>query len=177
MKILVPRDELTLRGVAQFYVKVDSEEWKFDALCDLYQSIAIERAVIFVNSREKGEWLKKKLTESLFTVTLAHGELKQDERLQVTNEFKNGDNRVLIATDFWSRGIDVRNVSIVVNFDIPNECETYLHRIGRSGRFGRKGLAITFCCGNVDLKKMNKIEQYYSSHILPLPSDLDALFF
>jgi len=176
LNLLVPRDELTLSGVFQYVVTVESEEWKFDALTDLYQSVAIERAVIFVNTREKGEWLKAKMEGSGFTVSLAHGQLSMDDREQIANEFKVGESRVLIATDVWSRGIDVKNVTLVMNFDIPTQCETYLHRIGRSGRFGRKGVAITFCSGAVDQKKLKKLEKYYSSKIKPLPSDLDNLF-
>jgi ATP-dependent RNA helicase len=177
LRLLVPRDELTLAHVDQFVVKVESEEWKFDALRDLYQSVAIERAVIFVNTREKGEWLREQMMASAFTVSLAHGQLQMEDREKIANEFKTGETRVLIATDVWARGIDVRNVTLVINFDIPTQCETYLHRIGRSGRFGRKGIAITFAAGPSDEKKLKKLQKFYSSTIGPLPSDLDALFF
>jgi ATP-dependent RNA helicase len=177
LKLLVPRDELTLSHVDQFVVKVESEEWKFDALRDLYQSVAIERAVIFVNTREKGEWLKEQMIASAFTVSLAHGQLEMEERERIAVEFKTGETRVLIATDVWARGIDVRNVTLVINFDIPSQCETYLHRIGRSGRFGRKGIAITFVAGESDEKKLKKLQKFYSSTIADLPGDLDALFF
>lgn len=175
MKLLVPRDELSLLNINQFYVRVSSEEYKLDALTDLYQSVAIERAVIFVNTREKGNWLKKELDNSGFTVSLAHGDLKMDEREKITNDFKTGETRVLIATDMWARGIDVKNVTLVINFDIPNKTDIYLHRIGRSGRFGRKGIAITFAASATDDKKIKKIEKFYGSKILPLPSDLDSL--
>lgn len=177
MKLLVPRDELSLLNIDQFYVRVSSEEFKFDALTDLYQSVAIERAVIFVNTREKGNWLKKKMDSSGFTVSLAHGDLKMDEREKITNDFKTGETRVLIATDMWARGIDVKNVTLVINFDIPTKTDIYLHRIGRSGRFGRKGIAITFSASSSDDKKIRKIEKFYGSKILPLPSDLDSLYF
>lgn len=177
MKLLVPRDELSLLNIDQFYVRVSSEEFKFDALTDLYQSVAIERAVIFVNTREKGNWLKKEMDSSGFTVSLAHGDLKMDEREKITNDFKTGETRVLIATDMWARGIDVKNVTLVINFDIPNKTDIYLHRIGRSGRFGRKGIAITFSASSSDDKKIHKIEKFYGSKILPLPSDLDSLYF
>jgi ATP-dependent RNA helicase len=177
LKLLVPRDELTLVNVNQYVVRVENEEWKFDALKDLYQSVAIERAVIFVNTREKGEWLRDQMVASGFTVSLVHGQMQMEDRETVTNEFRHGETRVLIATDILARGIDVRSVSMVVNFDIPTQCEIYLHRIGRSGRFGRKGIAITFCSGPSDEKKVKKLQKFYSSVMPPLPSDLDALFF
>ena len=177
IKLLVPRDELTLTGIDQYLVEVEKEEWKFDALIDLYQSVAIERTVIFVNTREKGEWLKGKMESTGFTISLAHGHMSMEEREKITNEFKVGETRVLIATDIWSRGIDVSNVTLVINFDIPTQTDTYLHRIGRSGRFGRKGIAITFSSGNIDKKKIKKIEEYFSSKIKILPSDLDSLYF
>lgn len=176
LNLLVPRDELSLSQVNQYIVRT-SEEYKFDALVNLYQSVAIERAVVFVNKIDKGIWLKKQMETSGFTVSLAHGKLTMDEREKITSDFKNGETRVLIATDVWARGIDVRNVTLVINFDIPTNCETYLHRIGRSGRFGRKGTAITFCSGPSDEKKIKKIQEYYSSVIEPLPSNLDSLFF
>jgi ATP-dependent RNA helicase len=177
LKLLVPRDELTLSNVNQYIVRVENEEWKFDALKDLYQSVAIERAVIFVNTREKGEWLRDQMVISGFTVSLVHGQMQMEEREKVTNEFRHGETRVLIATDVLARGIDVKTVSMVVNFDIPSQCEIYLHRIGRSGRFGRKGIAITLCSGSSDEKKIKKLQKFYSSVISPLPADLDSLFF
>lgn len=178
LKLLVPRDELTLSHVDQFSVAVDREEWKFDALKDLYEGVAIERAVIFVNTRDKGEWLRDQMIASGFTVALAHGQLDMDERAKIANDFRVGETRVLIATDVWARGIDVKNVTLVINFDIPTQCDTYLHRIGRSGRFGRKGIAITFWVRKTgDEKKLKKLQNFYSSVIQPLPSDLDSLFF
>lgn len=177
LMIQVPRDELTLTGINQYVVRVESEEWKFDALIDIYQSIAIEKAVIFVNSREKGEWLKGKMIDSGFTVALIHGQMTSEERTKITEDFKTGEARVLITTDVFSRGIDVRNVTLVINFDFALTCDIYLHRIGRSGRFGRKGLAITLCAGPSDEKKLKKLEKYFSTKIGPLPSDLDVLFF
>lgn len=178
LKLLVPRDELTLSHVDQFSVCVNEEAWKFDALKDLYESVAIERAVIFVNTRDKGEWLRDQMVASGFAVSLVHGQMDMDEREKIVNEFKVGETRVLLATDVFARGIDVKNVTLVVNFDIPTQCETYLHRIGRSGRFGRKGIAITFWVKHSgDEKKLRKLEEFYSSKIRELPSDLDALFF
>ena len=178
LEILVPRDELSLLNIDQYMVKIPGgEEYKFNALTDLYQSVAIERAIIFVNTKEKGKWLKQQMIDSGFTVDLAISDLKMGEREQIVRNFKDGETRVLIASDMWARGIDVKNVSLVINFDIPTQTDIYLHRIGRSGRFGRKGIAITFVANDSDEKKIRKIEKYYSSKINPLPSDLDSLYF
>ena len=134
--------------------------------------------MIFVNTHHKGEWLRDQMVASGFTVSLAHGQLDMDERAKITNDFRVGETRVLIATDVWARGIDVKNVTLVINFDIPTQCDTYLHRIGRSGRFGRRGIAITFWVHKTgDEKKLKKLQKFYSSVIQPLPSDLDSLFF
>ena len=176
LRFLVPRDELTLSGVSQYYIKVKEDDYKFSALIDLYQSVPIERAVIFVNTIGKSKWLRDKFIDQGFTVALANSELSTEERELIAEGVKTGETRVLIATDVWARGIDVRNVTLVINYDIPTSVETYLHRIGRSGRFGRKGIAITITAPG-DEKKIKKIENYYSSKILPLPYDLDKLFF
>jgi ATP-dependent RNA helicase len=177
LRLVVPRDDLTMSNIAQFVVRVASEEWKFDALRDLYQGVAIERAVIFVNTREKGEWLADQMRASAFTVALGHGHMAMADRERIADEFRAGETRVIIVTDVWARGIDVRNVTLVINFDIPTQCETYLHRIGRSGRFGRKGIAVTFSAGQGDERKLKKLQKFYLSTIAPLPSDLDSLFF
>merc|ERR1712193_380504 len=142
LRVLIKRDELTLEGIKQFFVTVESEEWKFDTLCDLYDSLIITQAVIFCNTRKKVDWLVEKMRISNFTVSSMHGEMKQLERESIINEFRSGNSRVLITTDVWARGIDVQQVSLVINYDLPNNRELYIHRIGRSGRFGRKGVSI-----------------------------------
>ncbi|ODQ60189.1 hypothetical protein WICANDRAFT_68716 [Wickerhamomyces anomalus NRRL Y-366-8] len=144
VKILVKRDELTLEGIKQYFIAVEKEDWKFDTLCDLYDSLTITQAVIFCNTKKKVDWLSEKMKESNFTVVAMHGDMKQDERDQIMNDFRLGNSRVLISTDVWARGIDVQQVSLVINYDLPIDRENYIHRIGRSGRFGRKGVAINF---------------------------------
>lgn len=143
-RVLVKRDELTLEGIKQFFVSVEKEQWKFDTLCDLYESLIITQAVVFCNTREKVDWLAKRMQDSNFTVCKMHGDMSQKERNDVMQEFRRGDARVLISTDIWGRGLDVQQVSLVVNYDLPNSRESYIHRIGRSGRYGRKGVAINF---------------------------------
>jgi len=160
VRILVKRDELTLEGIKQFFVAVEKEDWKFDTLCDLYDTLTITQAVIFCNTRRKVDWLTERMRENNFQVSSMHGEMQQRERDAIMSEFRQGSSRVLITTDVWARGIDVQNVSLVINYDLPSNRENYIHRIGRSGRFGRKGVAINFVT-NDDVKILRDIEQYY----------------
>jgi len=174
IKILVKRDELTLEGIKQFFVAVEREEWKFDTLCDLYDTLTITQAVIFCNTRKKVDWLATKMREANFTVSAMHGDMPQKERDTIMEEFRSGGSRVLIATDVWGRGLDVQQVSLVINYDLPNNRELYIHRIGRSGRFGRKGVAINFV-KNDDIGVLRDIEQYYSTQIDEMPMNVADL--
>lgn len=125
-------------------------------------SLTITQAVIFCNTRRKVDWLTEKMREANFTVSSMHGEMVQKERDAIMAEFRGGQSRVLITTDVWARGIDVQQVSLVINYDLPSSRENYLHRIGRSGRFGRKGVAINFVTVE-DVRILRDIEQYYST--------------
>jgi ATP-dependent RNA helicase len=174
IRILVKRDELTLEGIKQFFVAVEREEWKFDTLCDLYDTLTITQAVIFCNTKRKVDWLAEKMRESNFTVSSMHGEMPQKERDAIMKEFRNQQTRVLITTDVWARGIDVQQVSLVINYDLPNNRELYIHRIGRSGRFGRKGVAINFVKED-DIRILRDIEQYYSTQIDEMPMNVADL--
>jgi len=173
-RILVKRDELTLDGIKQFFVAVEREEWKFDTLCDLYDTLTITQAVIFCNTKRKVDWLAEKMRESNFTVSSMHGDLPQSERSQIMKEFRAGQSRVLISTDVWARGLDVPQVSLIINYDLPNNRELYIHRIGRSGRYGRKGVAINFV-KNDDIRILRDIEQYYSTQIDEMPMNVADL--
>lgn len=172
VSILVKRDELTLAGISQFYVDVEKEEWKYDTLCDLYETICVTQAVIFCNSRKKVAWLSNRMRKANFTVAAMHGDMDQAERNKVMADFRAGDSRVLIATDMWSRGIDVAQVSLVVNYDLPRDHEAYLHRIGRSGRFGRKGLAVNLVA-QADWRALKAIERHYGTRIREMPANVD----
>lgn len=174
IKILVKRDELTLEGIKQFFVAVEREEWKFDTLCDLYDTLTITQAVIFCNTKKKVDWLAQKMRDNNFTVSAMHGEMPQRERDAIMEEFRSGGSRVLIATDVWGRGLDVQQVSLVINYDLPNNRELYIHRIGRSGRFGRKGVAINFVKED-DVRILRDIEQYYSTQIDEMPMNVADL--
>ena len=174
LRILMRRDDLTLEGIRQFSVRVEKEEWKFETLCDLYDSLTISQAVVFCNSRKKVDWLTQQLRKSNFTVASMHGELPQRERDSVMSSFRSGESRVLVTTDVWARGIDVAQVSLVVNYDLPPRREAYLHRIGRSGRFGRKGVAISFATDE-DLRLLREIEGFYRTRIPDLPANVGDL--
>lgn len=173
-RVLVKRDELTLEGIKQFFVAVEKEQWKFDTLCDLYESLIITQAVVFCNTREKVDWLAKRMQDSNFTVCKMHGDMSQKERNEIMQQFRRGESRVLISTDIWGRGLDVQQVSLVVNYDLPNSRENYIHRIGRSGRYGRKGVAINFVKDD-DIRILRDIEQYYATQIDEMPMNIAEL--
>jgi len=174
VRILVKRDELTLEGIKQFYVNVDREEWKLDTLCDLYETLAITQSVIFANTRRKVDWLTDKMSARDHTVSATHGDMDQNTRDIIMREFRSGSSRVLITTDLLSRGIDVQQVSLVINYDLPTQPENYLHRIGRSGRFGRKGVAINFV-SKEDERMLQDIQRFYNTVIEELPSNVADL--
>lgn len=174
IRILVKRDELTLEGIKQFFVAVEREEWKFDTLCDLYETLTITQAVIFCNKRSKVDWLATEMRKANFTVAAMHGDMPQEEREEIMKKFRSAECRVLITTDIWARGLDVSQVSLVINYDLPNNRELYIHRIGRSGRFGRKGVAINFV-RNDDVRILRDIEQFYSTQIDEMPMSVADL--
>ncbi|CDK27521.1 unnamed protein product [Kuraishia capsulata CBS 1993] len=174
VKILVKRDDITLEGISQFYIDVDKEDWKFDTLCDLYDSMTISQAVIFCNTKKKVDWLCEAMRKANFTVVAMHGDMKQEERDKIMQEFRSSQSRVLISTDVWARGIDVQQVSLVINYDLPYDREMYVHRIGRAGRFGRKGVSINFVTKE-DKPELHALERYYSVKISEMPADINNL--
>uniref|UniRef100_A0A673YM70 RNA helicase n=1 Tax=Salmo trutta TaxID=8032 RepID=A0A673YM70_SALTR len=130
--------------------------------------LVLDEAVIFCNTKRKVDWLTEKMREANFTVSSMHGDMPQKERESIMKEFRSGASRVLISTDVWARGLDVPQVSLIINYDLPNNRELYIHRIGRSGRYGRKGVAINFV-KNDDIRILRDIEQYYSTQIDEMP--------
>lgn len=174
VRILVKKDELTLEGIKQFYIAVEREEWKLETLCDLYETLTITQAIIYCNTRRKVDWLQEEMQKRDFTVSCMHGDMDQRERDIIMREFRSGSSRVLITTDLLARGIDVQQVSLVINFDLPTNRENYIHRIGRSGRFGRKGVAINFLTEG-DVRYLRDIEQFYTTEITEMPMDVADL--
>jgi translation initiation factor 4A len=174
IRILVKKEELTLEGIKQFYVYVEREDWKLDTLCDLYETLTITQAVIFCNTRRKVDWLTEMMHQRDFTVSSMHGDMEQKEREVIMREFRSGSSRVLITTDLLARGIDVQQVSLVINYDLPTNRENYIHRIGRGGRFGRKGVAINFVT-DADRRTLKDIEQFYNTQIDEMPMNVADL--
>jgi len=153
---------------------VEREDWKLETLIDLYDTLSITQAVIFCNTRRKVDWLTQSMQDKDFTVSSMHGDMDQKERDTIMKQFRTGSSRVLITTDLLARGIDVQQVSLVINFDLPSNRENYIHRIGRGGRFGRKGVAINFVTLD-DRRALKDIEEYYSTVIDEMPQDVANL--
>jgi translation initiation factor 4A len=171
VKILVHQEELTLEGIKQYYVNVQKEHYKYTTLCDLYQALTISQSIIYVNTKKKADWLYEKLNSDSYTVDFIHSEMNSVDRYNVLKRFRNGEFRVLISTDLLSRGIDIQQVSIVINYDLPNNNENYLHRIGRSGRFGRKGIAINLITFETK-RRLADFERFYNTKVEEMPTDI-----
>lgn len=173
IKVLVKTDQLTLEGIQQYYINVERNEFKYDVICDLYSKFSVAQSIIYCNSKKVVDDLSMKLNDNGYAVTHIHGKMSQYERNEIMKGFRSGESRILVSTDLLCRGIDIQQVSVVINYDIPQNVENYLHRIGRSGRFGRKGLAINFMT-YYDIKTLREIERYYSTQIQELP-DLNSI--
>uniref|UniRef100_A0A0K8TQ74 Eukaryotic initiation factor 4A n=1 Tax=Tabanus bromius TaxID=304241 RepID=A0A0K8TQ74_TABBR len=174
VNILVKKEELTLEGIKQFYINVQMEDWKIGTLCDLYDTLSITQSVIFCNTRRKVDELTRQMSSKNFTVSHMHGDMEQRDREIIMKQFRSGSSRVLITTDLLARGIDVQQVSLVINYDLPSNRENYIHRIGRGGRFGRKGVAINFVTEN-DKRTLKDIEDFYHTTIEEMPNDIADL--
>ena len=170
-KLLINRDELTLEGIKQFYIDLKQYNWKFDVLYDIYETINVTQSIIYVNSKNILNNLYDRLSRDEFPVSYIHGDMQTSEREKNLNDFKNGTTRIMLSTDLLSRGIDIQQLSLVINFDLPRNKETYIHRIGRSGRYGRKGTAINFVTSE-DIDHMNEIQKFYNTKIDEMPQNL-----
>jgi translation initiation factor 4A len=174
VKICVKAEQLTLEGISQFYVAVDDDRQKYATLKHIYKYVSVSQCIIYCNSIKRVADLYDAMKEDEFPVCRIHSNMDKGERESAFKEFKNGKSRVLISSNVTARGIDIQQVSIVINFDIPKDIHTYLHRIGRSGRWGRKGVGINFITRR-DISKLKEIETYYSSEIKEMPINLDFL--
>jgi translation initiation factor 4A len=173
-KILVKSDMLTLEGIAQYYVSFDSDADKLAALQDLYEGISMSQSIIYCNSVKRVCSLYSAMKDAGYPVCCIHSDMDKKDRHDAYMEFKSGKHRVLISSNVTSRGIDIQQVSIVINFDLPRCVHNYLHRIGRSGRWGRKGLGINFIT-KYDKDMMTTIETHYHTHIKELPDNYSEL--
>jgi translation initiation factor 4A len=170
--ILLNPDDVTLDGIKQWYVKVERDEYKLDTLCDIWEHLSIQQATIFVNTRARAEWLAEQMRSRGFDLDFIHGDMPVAERKSRMQDFRCGKCRVLISTDLIARGIDVQQISAVINFELPVQRENYIHRIGRSGRYGRKGASINMVTER-EMRAQAEIESFYGTKINVLPLDLN----
>lgn len=174
VRILVPAEDVSLDGIEQYIVDVEKDEWKYEILCDIYKQLNINQAIIYCNKRQSAEWLSDKLSNDGYPLLCIHGDMENSERRRRMQEFREGKVRVLISTDLLARGIDIQQISLVMNYELPNNRENYIHRIGRSGRFGRKGVAINLV-SNSEKRMKEEIETYYTVKMKELPMDLSKI--
>ena len=174
IRISVKRDMLTLEGIRQFYIAVDDDRQKYATLKNIFSFLSVSQSIIYCNSVRRVTDLYEAMKEDEFPVCCIHSGMDKISRDNAFNDFRNGKSRVLISSNVTARGIDIQQVSIVINFDLPKCVHTYLHRIGRSGRWGRKGVGINFITRR-DVIKMKEIEGHYACQINELPADLDFL--
>jgi len=174
VRILVNPEEVPLDGIKQYCVPLEKEEWKYDVLCDLYQQLNINQALIYCNKRQRAEWLAEKMSAQGFPLSFIHGEMEVEERRRRMADFRKGSVRVLISTDLLARGIDVQQVSLVINYELPTQKENYIHRIGRAGRFGRKGVTINLISQD-ESRAREEIEKHFGITMSTLPSDLSSV--
>lgn len=170
IKILVKQEQLTLQGIKQYYISLENDEHKFMALKDLFSAISVNQCIIYCNSINRTVDLYNAMVKDEYPVICIHSNMSETERQESYLNFKSGQARTLICTDLFSRGIDVQQVSVVINFDLPKNIHVYIHRIGRSGRWGRKGVGINFVTKR-DQGKLDEIRRFYSTQVDELPLD------
>ena len=170
-QILVKKEVLTLEGISQYYINVKHHNWKYDVLTDIYNTINITQCIIYINAKNRLNDIYHQLNKDDFPVGMIHGSLMTHEREQIMNKFRQGEIRILLSTDLLSRGIDIQQLSLVINYDLPIQKETYIHRIGRSGRYGRKGVAINFVTDR-DLDDLQTIQSFYNTKIEEMPQNI-----
>jgi superfamily II DNA/RNA helicase len=175
IKVLLKNSEIAVDLISQFFVNVESEDLKFDTLLDLYSIMSTSQAIIFANTIKKVDWLKEKLEKENFEITYIHGKMTSKERDDIVKEFRDGKKRILLTTDLLARGIDIPQVNLVINYDLPPNKETYIHRIGRCGRFDKKGVSITMIKMEdaSDNKQFNKMKYHYKMKIDELPDNIE----
>lgn len=175
VRILVKNQQLTLDGIKQFYIPMQDDSQKFGTFIQLYKNMDINQCIVFTNRKERVKELTEKLTENKFVVSSISGDMEMSERVNVMKEFRSASTRVLISTDLLGRGIDIQQVNLIINYDMPTDTAKYIHRIGRSGRFGRKGVAVNFVLPG-DAPFLANLRQFYNTQIEELPLDLKNIF-
>ena len=174
VKVLVKTEQLTLEGIRQYYIALENDSEKYEALKDLYGELSVSQCIIYCNSVNRVQDLYDAMIKDDFPVCQIHSGMDKFQRDKSYKEFTMGTTRVMISSNVTARGIDVQQVSTVINFDVPRCVHSYLHRIGRSGRWGRKGMGINFVTKR-DVRNMREIEQYYSTTVAELPANFSSL--
>jgi translation initiation factor 4A len=174
VRILVAANDVPLDGITQYCIPLEKEEWKLEVLSDLYQQLNISQALIYCNKRQRADWLAEKMSQQGFPLSVIHGEMDVEERKKRMDDFRKGAVRVMISTDMLARGIDVQQVSLVINYELPVQKENYVHRIGRAGRFGRKGVTINLISPE-EKRALSEIEEYWGIKVETLPNDLSKI--
>jgi len=165
--------KLTLHGLLQYFTKLEEKE-KNRKLNDLLDALEFNQVVIFVKSVQRAIALDKLLVECNFPSISIHSGLNQEERIQRYKQFKDFQKRIMVSTDLFGRGIDIERVNIVINYDMPGDSDSYLHRVGRAGRFGTKGLAISFVSGEEDSEVLKKVQSRFEVNITDMPATIDT---
>ena len=173
VKILVKSEQLTLEGIVQHLIALEDDSHKYSTLKDIFQMISVTQSIIYCNSIKRVTDLHEAMLQDNFPVCCIHSGMEKSERDAAFRDFKCGKHRVLISSNVTARGIDVQNVGVVINFDVPKDVHTYLHRIGRSGRWGRKGVAVNFVT-RWDIKKIKEFEVYYNTAITEMPATFNV---
>ena len=168
VRILLEAEKVTLEGITQYYVQLEPNE-KYQALCDIFSGLRLQQTIVYCNSRRTVDWLEQQMRKDDHVVSCIHADLEPAQRSAIMQAFRTGNSRVLISTDLTARGIDVQGVSLVMNFEIPRDRECYIHRIGRSGRYGRRGTAINFVSKS-EAANLREIERHWKATLLELPS-------
>jgi translation initiation factor 4A len=174
VQIFVKKEQLTLEGIMQYYIPVDNDRQKYITLKNIFSFVNLSHTIIYCNSVKRVQELYEAMQEDGFPVCRIHSGMDKQSRSSSFKDFKTGQTRYLISSNVTSRGIDIQQVSLVINFDLPKCVHNYLHRIGRSGRWGRKGVGINFVA-SYDVQQLKKIEQHYSTEIIEMPADLNFL--
>jgi len=176
VNISVKAENLTLEGINQYFIAINDDREKYITLKDLYQHISVSQCIIYCNSIKRVIDLYEAMKEDGFPVCCIHSNMDKVERDNSFKNFRVGESRVMISSNVTARGIDIQQVSIVINFDLPKCVHNYLHRIGRSGRWGRKGVGINFITRR-DVQKIKEIETHYACEIKEMPSEIDSFKF
>jgi ATP-dependent RNA helicase UAP56/SUB2 len=172
-EIFVDDKKLTLHGLQQYFIKLDESE-KIKKLNDLLDALDFNQVIIFVRTRKRASVLDQMLKKCCFPSMCVHSNLRQSERLERYKKFKEYRARILVTTNLFGRGVDINRVNIVVNFDMTANPNEYLHRVGRAGRFGTKGLAITFLSNNDDQRVLDEIKNRFKVKITSLPDEIES---